>query len=92
LAENRITKGELKMSVVTPEREEEILREHRQGVMGTLLEDLDSAYTADIACCEKCYDEFIKMWPLAKTELDQSAVDLKKFYDIGTLLSHSLTE
>lgn len=50
--------------------------------------ELDSAFTADIACCDHCYEEFVKRWPAAylrDIRFQQSAIDLGVFYSNSRL-------
>jgi hypothetical protein len=47
-------------------------------------EELDSAFTAGIACCENCYDDFVRQWPgiyRENTGFQQSGIDLMNFYE-----------
>ena len=49
--------------------------------------DLEKAYDSTIACCDECYDEFLKFWPWADKaddyEFQKRGIDLKWFYDNG---------
>jgi len=46
--------------------------------------DLESWFSADIACCDHCYDEFIADWPHAyganEAEFQKQGIDLNTFY------------
>jgi RES domain-containing protein len=54
--------------------------------------ELDSWYSADIKCCNECYEDFIKNWPLVIDRLpDSYAIDTNAFYD-GSRLKYSYTE
>ena len=54
--------------------------------------ELDSWFTADIKCCNECYDDFIQNWPLAIDRLpDSYSIDTKTFYD-GSRLKDLYTE
>lgn len=48
-------------------------------------EELDSAFTAGIACCENCYDDFLRQWPavyrLHDDEFQRAGIDLMNFYE-----------
>jgi RES domain-containing protein len=51
---------------------------------GLFLEELDSAFTAGIACCENCYDDFVKEWPaiyLHDIEFQCRGIDVMNFYE-----------
>ncbi|RZJ90704.1 MAG: RES domain-containing protein [Chryseobacterium sp.] len=53
--------------------------------------DLDSWYSADIKCCEKCYDDFIENWPISIDRLpDSYLIDVHTFYS-GSNLKYSYT-
>jgi hypothetical protein len=47
--------------------------------------DLDSWFSADIACCDNCYDEFLKIWPHVRSADDKkfqkSGIPLSVFYE-----------
>lgn len=49
------------------------------------IEELDSWFTADIACCDNCYDKFLKMWPAAyddnSAEFQTNGTHLDTFYE-----------
>ena len=48
------------------------------------LKDLESWFSADIACCDSCYDEFLEEWPHVyegnDCEFQKSGIDLDTFY------------
>jgi RES domain-containing protein len=55
-----------------------------QDFEGLFYEELDSAFTAGIACCENCYDDFVRQWPgiyLHSTGFQESGIDLMNFYE-----------
>lgn len=58
-------------------------------------ENLDSWFSRDIACCDECYDDFIKHWPHAysadEAEFQRSSIDLELFYE-GSRLRDSYTK
>ena len=49
------------------------------------LQELDSWFSADIACCDRCYEKFLKMWPTAYSadseEFQRNQIQLDSFYD-----------
>lgn len=48
------------------------------------LKYLDKAFTADVACCDSCYDSFIVRWPgvfLRQVDFESQAMDLDWFYE-----------
>jgi hypothetical protein len=51
--------------------------------------DLEKAFSADIACCDACYEDFVAMWPHAYSADDccfqTQEIDLKWFYQYGYL-------
>ncbi len=51
--------------------------------------DLESWFSADIACCDNCYDEFISDWPHAyganEAEFQKNGIPLDVFYSGGRL-------
>ncbi len=57
--------------------------------------DLDSWFSADIACCDHCYDEFISDWPHAyganEAEFQKNGIPLDAFYS-GSRLREVYTE
>jgi len=57
--------------------------------------DLESWFSADIACCDKCYDDFISTWPHAYSaddcEFQRSGIPLDCFYS-GSRLQESYSE
>lgn len=56
--------------------------------------ELDSWFSADIACCDTCYDDFISKWPAVYSrnlEFQKSSVDVKSFYN-GSSLQDLFTE
>jgi len=57
--------------------------------------ELESWFTADIACCDNCYDEFVAQWPYAysadEAKLQCQSIGLDCFYS-GSRLSESYTE
>jgi hypothetical protein len=70
--------------MLTENRKRELLAEDN-GLFGMLMEDdLESAFSAGIACCDNCYDDFLSRWPLAynaKSSCFQTeSMDLQHFY------------
>lgn len=51
--------------------------------------EIDSGYSADISCCDSCYDEFIAFWPRAysanNNEFQCSSLSLDLFYENSRL-------
>lgn len=49
------------------------------------LQELDSWFGADIACCDRCYEKFLEMWPTAysadSAEFQCNQIQLDAFYD-----------
>jgi len=76
-------------------REKEILKEHGIGFKDDFLDDIESWFSADIACCDNCYDQFLEYWPLANEENDyefqRSYIDLDTFYSGSKSLQHFYT-
>lgn len=59
-----------------------VLEEHESTFGDDFIHDVDSWFSADIACCDECYDDFLECWPLAEqSEFDSSCMDLRAFYD-----------
>lgn len=55
--------------------------------------ELDSWFSADIACCDSCYDEFISKWPAANSRsyiFQRNMISVKEFYS-GSELSRFFT-
>jgi len=65
-------------------REEEILTEHQHYFQDDFMADLDSWFSADIACCDNCVNDFLAYWPLADEandcEFQKSSIDMNTFY------------
>jgi len=58
------------------------------GFADLFYESLESAFTADIACCDACYDDFVGRWPgtyLRDTEFQSSGFPLDLFYEHSDL-------
>ncbi len=59
------------------------------------MHEVESWFTADIACCDNCYDDFVAEWPYAYSADDAQfqcqSIDLRCFYS-GSRLSESYTE
>lgn len=49
------------------------------------LQELDSWFTADIACCDRCYEKFLSIWPSAysanSAEFQCNQIQLDSFYE-----------
>lgn len=56
------------------------------------VEELDSWFNADLACCDHCFESFLKAWPLANAaddyEFQKSQIQLDCFYDGSRLRDH----
>lgn len=58
-------------------------------------EDLDSWFSADICCCDECYDEFLAKWPAVysrDTDFQCSGIDLDCFYKGSSRLQDLFTK
>ncbi len=57
--------------------------------------DIESWFSADIACCDNCYDDFLKKWPLALNandgEFQCQAIDLNLFHSGSRRISQCFT-
>jgi len=57
--------------------------------------DIESWFSSDIACCDKCYDDFLENWPHAyaadKQAFQRSSIDMHSFYS-GSRLQKYYTE
>lgn len=45
--------------------------------------DLEKWFSADIACCDNCYDEFVAKWPgtyISDLDFQRNSIDLECFY------------
>ena len=58
--------------------------EDRESFPEAFFNDLESWFTADIACCDACYADFLALWPHAYSADDAafqcSSIDLDSFY------------
>lgn len=76
-------------------RENEILLEHEEYFPENFIAELDSWFSADIACCDNCWKQFLEYWPLANeannAEFQRSYIDLDCFYS-GSLLHQLYTK
>ena len=79
----------------TPDEEYEILSEDNGWIDTVFAEELDSWFSADIACCDECYDEFLNLWPHADEADDygfqRSSIDMQSFYE-GSRLREIYTQ
>lgn len=59
------------------------------------MHELESWFTADIACCDNCHDDFVAEWPYAYSadgaRFQCDSIDLHCFYS-GSRLADSYTE
>lgn len=52
--------------------------------------DLDSWFSADIKCCDNCYNDFVENWPTTiKRSKDFFAIDLETFYHGSNRVKYS---
>lgn len=58
-------------------------------------EDVESWFSADIACCDNCYKDFLRTWPLAylanEAKFQKNGIDLDSFYE-GSRLQDIYTQ
>lgn len=57
--------------------------------------DLESWFSSDIACCDKCYDEFVSRWPgtyLRDIRFQRQSIELRSFYSGSQSCRASYTE
>lgn len=58
----------------------------------SFIADLDSWFSSDIACCDNCYNEFVKQWPLAffaeDSKFQRQGIDMRSFYDGSRRIKH----
>lgn len=56
---------------------------------GFFFRDIEKWFSADIACCDDCYDEFVSDWPLVESfnesEFEKSAYHITTIYSGGLL-------
>lgn len=76
--------------------EGELIEEHGDVFEELFDADIESWFSADIACCENCYDDFIKAWPLALNandgEFQCQSIDLRSFYSGSRRIRQCYTE
>jgi hypothetical protein len=70
--------------------------EHKTNVFEELfMHEVESWFTADIACCDNCHDDFVAEWPYAYSadgaKFQCNSIDLRSFYS-GSRLSDSYSE
>lgn len=53
--------------------------------------ELESWFTADIKCCNRCYEDFIENWPMAFDSNDDHSMDVEAFYS-GSRLREMYTK
>src|SRR5258708_18814194 len=55
----------------------------------TFFDEIDSAYSSDIACCDACVDDFIALWPHAESAHDyafqRSSISVNLFFENSRL-------
>ena len=70
--------------------------EHKAGVFEELfMHEVESWFSADIACCDNCHDDFVAEWPYAysadEAKFQCESIDLRCFYS-GSKLRDWYTE
>lgn len=60
---------------------ERVIEEHGITFPDDFSADIESWFSANIACCSGCYDEFTIFWPLANNiDFECSSIDMQSFY------------
>lgn len=83
------------MNMLSVEEKQELEEQDNYGIEEFFLSEVDSWFTADIACCDNCKDDFLEKWPFAfnadgsQFQLDQMNLDL--FHD-GSRLGNAYTK
>jgi len=81
--------------LLTIEERQQLEDEDEYGMEEFFLNEVDSWLGADIACCDKCIDDFLKNWPFAYSadgaRFQRDQMDLKYFYN-GSRLSDAYSE
>lgn len=81
--------------MLTPEKKLLLEAEDKYWFEEYFYRDIEGWFSSDIACCDECYDDFLKYWPHAysadKAAFQRSSIDLSCFYS-GSLLSEVYTE
>lgn len=72
--------------------EEEILLEKNPNFACEFIEELDSWFSADICCCDNCYNNFLENWPRANNEDFQKAGLSLDCFHSGSRIHTYLTE
>lgn len=69
--------------MLTDELRSKLEEEDTHGIEDLFMNECDSWFTADIACCGSCVDDFLKSWPLASIAVDfqTNNMDLEHFYE-----------
>jgi len=75
--------------------EEKLINERGDAFENDFYSDIESWFSSDIACCDKCYDEFLKAWPLAyganENEFQCQSIDLESLYDGSRIMRDTYT-
>jgi hypothetical protein len=75
--------------------EQELIDEQGDIFEDLFCADIESWFSADIACCDKCYDDFLNAWPLAFNANDGKfqcqSIDLKSFHSGSKRISQHYT-
>ncbi len=81
--------------MLTPEERSNLEEEDQYWFEELFYRDLESWFSSDIACCDNCYDDFLKNWPHAyaadNAAFQRSGIDLRCFYS-GSRLRDIYTE
>jgi len=70
--------------MLTDKEKKKLKEQPPHGFEEDFYRDLEGWFTSDIACCDVCYDDFIKNWPHAysanEAAFQRSSIDLASFY------------
>ncbi|CAI1515305.1 RES domain [Serratia fonticola] len=81
--------------MISENEKKELLKDDPYWFEELFFRDLESWFSSDIACCDNCYDDFLKVWPHAYSANDNafqcSSIGLDAFYS-GSRLSDYYTE
>ncbi|MBE3705312.1 RES family NAD+ phosphorylase [Vibrio parahaemolyticus] len=69
--------------MLTIEEREQLEELDMYGIEDLFLSECDSWFSADIACCDLCVDDFLKAWPNAGNAIDfqSNVMDIDHFYE-----------
>ena len=81
--------------MLTREQEKELNKQDPYWFEEFFFRDLDGWFSSNIACCDKCYDDFLEKWPSAfaadEAEFQCNSISLDCFYS-GSRLQDAYTE